>query len=302
MSQAWPEMPKENWQQNGATLHMWSQIVGKTRMALAPFQNHWWQVTFYVTPTGLTTSVMEKGPLAIEVEFDFVGHALRARDARGRTASFPLEPMTVAEFYRRYREALRSLDLEVKIFPRPVEVQEAIRFAEDEVHRSYDPRWSVWLHQVLLLSDAVLKEFRGRFLGKSSPVHFFWGGFDLAATRFSGRTAPRHGGGVPNCADWVMWEAYSHEVSSAGFWPGAAVFPEPIFYSYAYPAPEGFAAARVRPAAARWEPTLGEFILPYDALRRAADPAADLRAFLESTYEAAATLAKWDRAALERAT
>ena len=243
---------------------------------------------------------MERGDRAFEIELDLVRHVLRLRDERGRTPSFPLEPMTVAEFYRRFLELVRSLDIEVRIYRRPVEVSAAIPFDEDQVHASYDRTWAERLHQVLLTSDALLKEFRGLFVGKASPVHFFWGGFDLAATRFSGRTAPPHPGGIPNVGDWVMREAYSHEVISAGFWPGSIDYPEPTFYAYAYPQPAGFEGAAVRPAAARWDTTLREFVLPYHAVRRSSDPAGDVRAFLHSTYAAAADAAGWDRGALER--
>ena len=293
-------MPASNWLETAATVHMWSQIIGKTRLAFTPLSNHWWNVTLYVTPVGLSTSAIETDDRAFEIELDLVSHALRIRDDRGRTPSFALEPMSVADFYARFLAAMRSIDIPVHIWPHPVEVAEAIRFDEDRVHHDYDRGWVAWLHETLLRVDAIFEEFRGRFLGKVSPVHFFWGAFDLAVTRFSGRTAPRHGGGIPNCPDYVMQEAYSHEVSSAGFWPGAAYFPEPIFYSYAYPSPDGFADAKVRPSAARWEPALGEFVLPYEAVRRSSDPAAAVRAFLESTYDAAADLARWDRAALER--
>src|SRR5687768_5241180 len=215
---SWPELASDGWLEACSTLHMWSQIVGKTRLSLAPRQNHWWNVALYVTPTGLSTSVIEHEGGAFEVELDLLGHALRVRDSTGRAPTFPLQPMTTVEFYRSYREAMHAIGVELHIFGRPVEVAEAIRFDEDERHRSYDPEWSRRLHAVLLESDAILKVFRADFLGKSSPVHFFWGGFDLAATRFSGRAAPPHPGGIPNVGDWVMREAYSHEVSSAGFW------------------------------------------------------------------------------------
>jgi len=300
MVETWPDLATPNWQATALTIHMWSQIVGKTRLRLATAQNHWWHVALYVTPIGLTTSVIETGDRAFEIEFDLVGHALRIRDERGRTPSFPLEPMPVADFYRRFLEAMRSIDIEVRIFRRPVECVEAIPFDQDQVHRSYDRVWAERLHAVHLASDGILKKFRGEFRGKASPVHFFWGGFDLAATRFSGRTAPPHPGGVPNVGDWVMREAYSHEVSSAGFWPGAGYYPEAVFYAYAYPQPDGFERARIRPATARWDTTLREFVLPYDAVRRSSDPAGDVRAFLDSTYEAGADAAGWDRRALER--
>jgi hypothetical protein len=297
---AWPDLAREGWMETATTVLLWSQIVGKTRLAHAPPLNHWWHVPLYVTPVGLTTSEMISGQRGFEVELDFVTPALRVRDDRGRVESFRLEPMTVATFYRRYREALRAIGVELAIYPRPVEVVEAIPFAEDEQHGAYDAAWMRDFAAALVVIDDVLKEFRGGFLGKSSPVHFFWGGFDLAVTRFSGRRAPPHPGGVPNCPDHVMLEAYSHEVASAGFGPGDARFPEAAFYAYAYPEPAGFARAPVRPAAARYDAALGEFVLPYAAVRTSDDPRRDLLAFLQSTYDAAADLARWDRRALER--
>src|SRR5262245_9837039 len=279
---------------------MWTQIIGKTRLALEPMQNHWWQVTLAVTPVGVATPVLHDGDRAFTVELDLTGHALRARDAAGRTAGFALEPMTVADFYRRYRAALGELGVTLHIWPRPVEVDPAIPFAQDDVHRSYDRAWVSAFATALRSADQVLKEFRGRFLGKCSPVHFFWGGFDLAVTRFSGRPAPRHPGGVPNCADWVMHEAYSHEVSSAGFWPGNEESPHAAFYSYAYPEPAGYPEAAVRPSAAYYDRTFREFVLPYDAVRASSRPEGEIDAFLTSTYEAAADLGRWDRRALER--
>jgi hypothetical protein len=297
---AWPDLAKPGWLETVQTLQLWSQIVGKTRLASSPMVNHWWQVTLYATPVGLSTSLIHAGERAFEVELDLASSMLRLRDARGRTPSFPLEPMSVAQFYRKYRELLRSIDVELKIHDRPNEVLEAIPFERDEKHSAYDAEWARRFAAALLPIDAVLKEFRGEFLGKSSPVHFFWGAFDLAVTRFSGRSAPPHPGGIPNCPDRVMREAYSHEVSSAGFWPGDARFPEAAFYSYAYPEPAGFADAKVRPAAARYDTTLREHVLPYAAVRSASDPRRELRAFLDSTYEAAAELGQWDRPSLER--
>jgi hypothetical protein len=300
VTDAWPELGTKGWLQTATTLHMWSQIVGKTRLALEPMLNHWWQVTLYVTPRGLATPVLYDHERAFDVEFDFTGHALRIRDSDGRTPSFALEPMTVSEFHRRYRQALASIGVKLRIWPKPVEIVESIRFDEDVVHHSYDPAWARAFARALHSVDSVLKEFRGRFRGKASPVHFFWGGFDMAVTRFSGRTAPTHPGGIPNCADWVMQEAYSHEVSSAGFWVGNADAPEAAFYSYAYPEPEGFSGAQVRPETARYDTTLREFLLPYEAVRRSENPRSDVLAFLQSTYEVAATLGNWDRRALER--
>jgi hypothetical protein len=296
----WPALDTPGWLDTATTLHMWTQIVGKTRLALASPMNHWWHIALYVTPTGLTTSAMPLGERSVEIELDLVNHELRLRDEHGEASGFSLEAMSVATFYRRYRETLRDAGVTARIWPHPVEVEPSIPFPEDEEHASYDPGWATRFATALHLIDAELKAFRGAFVGKASPVHFFWGGFDLAVTRFSGRTAPRHPGRIPNCPDRVMWEAYSHEVSSAGFWTGNAAAPEPAFYSYAYPQPDGFERAPLRPAAARWDTTFREFLLPYEAVRRAADPRRDLREFLDSTYLAAANNARWDRRSLER--
>jgi hypothetical protein len=296
----WPALDTPGWLDTSTTLHLWTQIVGKTRLALASPTHHWWHVSLYVSVTGLATGPMPHGDRSFEIELDLVNHELRLRDDRGEARGFALEAMSVATFYRRYLETLRDAGLFVRIRPVPVEVEVAIPFAEDEHHASYDPGWATRFATALRLVDGELKTFRGGFLGKASPVHFFWGGFDLAVTRFSGRVAPQHPGGIPNCPDRVMWEAYSHEVSSAGFWTGSERDPEAAFYAYAYPTPDGFDRATVRPAAARWDTALGEFILPYDAVRRADDPRGDLRAFLDSTYHAAADTARWDRRSLER--
>lgn len=296
----WPPLPLAAWRDTYATLHMWTQVVGKTRLALAPMENHWWQCTLYVSDRGLTTSPMPDGTRLLTVAFDFIDHLLVLRTARGERRQFPLVPQSVARFHAQYLEALRSLGFTPRIHGRPSEVEESIPFAQDEVHAAYDRdavhRW--W--RAMLQADRVFKRFRGRFQGKQSPVHFFWGSFDLAVTRFSGRPAPRHPGGAPNCPDYVMVEAYSRECSSAGFWPGGGPVAEAAFYAYAYPQPEGYASATVQPAAASYHAKAGEFILPYDAVRTAADPDATLLQFLQSTYEAAATLAHWDRDALER--
>jgi Family of unknown function (DUF5996) len=297
MKDVWPELATPGWLERASTLHMWSQIVGKTRLALEPMLNHWWQITLYVTSRGLATPVLHDGERAFEVEFDLVDHALRVRDATGRTPSFPLEPMSVAEFYRRYRATLGSIGVELRIWPHPVEVVEAIPFDRDEVHRSYDPTWARALSTVLLGADAIFKEFRGSFLGKASPVHFFWGGFDLAVTRFNGKRAPER----PEF-DRMEREAYSHEVISAGFWPGSGTMPEPAFFSYAKPEPAGFKDARVAPSATFYNRDLNMFLLPYEEVRRTSSPRATLLDFLQSTYEAAANLAHWNRAELERAT
>ena len=296
----WPALPLADWRDTHATLHMWTQVVGKTRLALAPMENHWWQCTLYVSERGLTTTPMPAGVRLLTVDFDFIDHLLVLRTAEGERRQFPLVAQSVARFYERYRQALRELRIEPRMLGRPVEVDKAIPFAEDEEHAAYDrdavQRW--W--RALGQADRVFKRFRSGFNGKQSPSHFFWGSFDLAVTRFSGRPAPRHPGGAPNCPDYVMVEAYSHECSSAGFWPGGGAVEEAAFYSYAWPEPEGYAAAPVQPAAAWYHPQAREFILPYQAVRTADDPDGTLLQFLQSTYEAAARLGHWDRATLER--
>lgn len=302
MTDAWPALPIDSWRDTYETLHMWTQIVGKTRLALAPMENHWWQVVLYVSERGLTTSPIPSGHRTFAVDFDFLQHNLSVTTSDGDARTLPLRPRSVADFYEDYRSLLRSLDLKVKIWPVPVEVESSIRFTEDRTHASYDADSATRLWQVLVQADRVLKRFRGRFLGKASPVHFFWGGFDLAATRFSGRRAPLHPGGVPHVGDWVMHEAYSHEVSSLGFWLGRGPNPEPMFYAYAYPEPEGFRSYPVKPAAARYDEELREFVLPYESVRIAADPDEAVLEFAQTTYAAAADLGGWDRAALERAT
>jgi hypothetical protein len=298
---AWPELPLASWRDTYATLHLWTQIVGKTRLALAPMENHWWQVALYLTPRGLTTSAMPYGERTLSVELDFIEHRLHFRSSDGATRRMELRPRTVADFYAEYMDGLRELGVRAKFKPSPAEVVTAIPFAEDREHKSYDEDAARRCWQIMLQADRVMKRFRGRFLGKASPVHFFWGSFDLAATRFSGRRAPTHGGGAPNCPDYVMIEAYSHECASCGFWPGGGALDEPAFYAYAYPEPEGFAARAVRPEGARYLKEAGEFILPYAAVRSAASPDEALLEFFQSTYEAAAELGRWDRAALERA-
>lgn len=300
MTNAWPALPLESWRDTYATLHMWTQIVGKTRLALAPMQNHWWQVVLYVTERGLTTSSIPSGARTFAVEFDFLEHNLSVRTSDGGFRTLPLRPSSVADFYADYLALLRSLRLEVKIWPVPVEVETSIRFPEDRTHASYDAESATRLWRLLMQADRVLKRFRGRFLGKASPVHFFWGGFDLAATRFSGRRAPPHPGGVPNVGNWVNLEAYSHECSSVGFWPGGGPIPEPVFYAYAYPEPEGFRSYPVQPAAAHYSEEMREFMLPYEAVRTAASPDDALLDFAQTTYAAAADRGNWDRAALER--
>ena len=279
---------------------MWTQIVGKTRLALAPMQNHYWQVALYLTSRGLTTSPIPIGARTFEVDFDFIDHDLAIRTSDGASLAMPLRPRTVADFYAEYRELLRELEIEVKIWPRPVEVGRAIPFAEDREHAAYDPGYANRFWRVLAQSDRVLKRYRGQFLGKSSPVHFFWGSFDLAVTRFSGRAGPRYAGTVPNCPPYVMVEAYSHECASVGFWPGNDALPEPAYYAYSYPTPAGYGDRPTRPAGAYYHAGMGEFILPYEAVRNSPSPDDALLAFAESTYGVAADLAKWDRTALER--
>jgi hypothetical protein len=295
----WPELTLARWEDTRVTFHMWTQIVGKVRLALEPMMNHWWQVPLYVSSRGLTTSLMHAGDIGLEMEFDLIDHRLVLRTTDGQRAQIGLEPQSVARFYEATMAALGDLGISVSILARPVEVAEAIPFAEDEKHRAYDAGAVHDFWRALVHAHRVMTRFRNRFIGKASPVHFFWGAIDLATTRFSGREAPKHPGGAPNCADWVMELAYSHEVSSCGFWPGGSA--EGSFYSYAYPEPAGFAEWPVTPEAALYDPMLSEFILPYAAVRTAADPDAVLLSFLQSTYEAAAELAAWDRTALERA-
>jgi hypothetical protein len=297
---AWPSLPLAAWSDTCATLHRWTQIVGKLRLAQSPWVNHSWHVTLYVTATGLTTSAIPYGTRTFQVDFDFVAHRLTVRTSDGGAGGFALVPQSVAAFYAQLMAELATLGIRVKIVARPNEVPDPIPFAEDETHRAYDADYANRYWRALAQADRVMKTFRARFIGKCSPVHYFWGAPDLAVTRFSGRPAPEHPGGVPNLPDWVAREAYSHEVSSCGFWPGGGAVPDAAFYAYAYPEPDGFADARVQPDAAYYSPELREFVLPYDAVRAAASPDATLLAFLQATYEAAADLAQWDRAALER--
>ena len=293
----WPALPLAVWQDTYQTLHMWTQIVGKVRLALSPLVNHWWATTLYVTPRGLTTSPIPYGKRTFEVAFDFLDHTLWIQSSDGASRAMGLYPRSVADFYREFLALLQALGIDVTINPLPQEVSNPIRCDEDHVHAAYDAAYASRWWRILLQSERVLQQFRARFLGKCSPVHFFWGGFDLAVTRFSGRRAPERPG-----ADRVTREAYSHEVSSCGFWPGTPGGPvqESAYYAYMAPEPPGFAAAAVRPAAAAYNQEFGEFILPYEAVRTAADPDATLLDFVQSTYEAGAKLANWDRAALER--
>jgi hypothetical protein len=296
--EVWPELPLAAWAETRDTLHLWTQVVGKVRLALAPMVNHWWQVPLYVTCRGLTTSPVPYGTRTFQVNFDFIKHRLLILTSDGREESFPLRPGSVAGFHAEVTGRLRALGIEVRIWTTPVELEDPVPFEADRRHAAYDAGYAHRFWHVLVQADRVLAAFRARFLGKVSPVHFFWGSFDLAVTRFSGRPAPRHPG-APNVADSVTREAYSHEVSSCGFWPGAGGL-DAMFYAYAYPQPPGFADVTVRPAAASYSRDLGEFVLPYDALRRAEAPDATLLEFLQGTYAAAADLADWDRAALER--
>jgi hypothetical protein len=295
----WPELVYEEWKDTLETLHLWTQIVGKIRLTQTPWINHSWHVPLYVTARGLTTSPMPYGARTFEIAFDFLEHRLRIDTDDGASADIALRPQTVADFYRAVFTALAGLGIEVAIRPMPSEIPDAVHLDQDRVHASYDADAAGRFWLALVRVDRVCKTFRSRFIGKVSPVHFFWGSFDLAVTRFSGRRAPPHPGGVPNLPDWVAREAYSHEVSSAGFWPGGPQFPEAIFYSYAYPEPNGFRGVPVRPAAARFDPGLGEFVLPYANVRAAADPEDVLLEFLQSTYEAAAERGGWDRESLE---
>ena len=295
----WPALEWSEWRDSALTLQLWMQIVGKIRLALTPWLNHSWHVPFYLSSRGLATAPIFHDGRAFEFEFDFLAHRLRYRDSKGGEEELPLAPQSVAIFHAGLFALLRRRGIAIAIHDYPNELPDPIRFTDDHVHSAYDPDAVRRFWRILLGADALLKQFRTGFLGKASPVHFFWGSFDLAVTRFSGRSAPPHPGGVPNLPDAVTREAYSHEVSSAGFWPGNDSYPHAAFYSYAYPVPEGFSGAAVKPAAARFEPSLGEFVLRYDDVRRAADPDQSISAFLDSTYRAAADLAHWDRAALE---
>jgi hypothetical protein len=294
-STPWPPLPLAEWEPTRATLHMWTQIVGKVRLALSPRVNHWWQVPLYVSARGLTTSAIPYGDDIFEIEFDFAGGNLEIRKSGQATTFVRLYPRSVADFYHETMTALRGIGIDVKIWPMPVEIANPIPFPDDREHASYDPEYVNRFHRILLQVDTILKEFRGRFTGKASPVHFFWGSFDLAATRFSGRRAPERVG-----ADPITREAYSHECSSAGFWPGGGEITGPAFYSYAAPEPPGYAAGRVLPPAAHYHAGLREFILMYDDARRAASPRSELLDFVQSTYDAAANLGHWDRVNLER--
>jgi len=291
----WPPLPWAEWEPTASTLHMWTQIVGKTRLALTPLQNHWWNVPLYVTARGLSTSAMPYNDDVLDIEFDFVAHELHFRLGSGRFVSVRLRAQSVADFYKEYLGCLESLGVAVKIDPMPCELANPIRFDLDTVHNAYDAKYVERFWRILVHTDKIFREFGKGFLGKVSPIHFFWGSFDLAVTRFSGRPAPPRKG-----ADAIQREAYSHEVISAGFWPGNGGYGAAAFYCYAAPVPQGLAEASIRPAAAGWDASLGEFIFKYDAVRTQASPEEALMEFLQSTYEAAANASKWDRASLER--
>ena len=293
--ECWPALPLNSWSDTYATLHMWTQIVGKVRLRLTPVVNHWWNIPLYVTARGLTTSRIPYGERAFELCFDFIGHQLVLETTDGLLKVLPLEPRSVAEFYQAFMELLRSAEIEVKVWRMPVEIPDPIAFDKDRMHASYDRASVEKFWRILLSVDTVLNQFRAKFIGKSSPVHFFWGSFDLAVTRFSGRRAPERPG-----VDAMTREAYSHEVSSVGFWPGGGDVQGAAFYSYAAPEPQGFKNARVTPGAAFYDLQLGEFLLMYDDVRNAKSPTTSLLEFCQSTYEAAATLGNWDRGALER--
>ncbi len=299
---AWPRLTLDEWAPTQSTLHRWTQIVGKTRLALAPMQNHWWQVVLYVTDRGLTTSPIPYNGRTFDVSFDFVDHRLVTLTSDGDERSIPLAPQSVADFYREYMSMLHALEIDVRLWPVPVEMADAMPFVDDNTHASYDADAAYRCWQILVNTDRVLKAFRARFLGKSSPSHFWWGGFDIACTRFSGRPAPEYTNSIPNCPDYVMKEGYSHECISAGWWPGSVGSPvtEPTFYSYSYPEPAGFDVASVRPDGAYYQQQMREWFLPYEVVRSSSDPDHALLEFLQSVYEAGANLAEWDRAALER--
>jgi hypothetical protein len=296
-SDSLPSLPLADWEPTRATLHMWSQVVGKIRLAQTPLVNHWWNVTLYLTARGLTTSAMPYAGRTFEIEFDFIAHQLLISVSDGATRKLALEPRTVADFYRDVMALLRELDIEVKIWTTPVEVPDPIPFEQDTQHAAYDPEFAHRFWRALAWSAQVFEEFRAGFVGKCSPVHFFWGSFDLAVTRFSGRRAPARAG-----VELITREAYSHEVISHGFWTGSGNVPYPAYYAYAAPEPAGFQQAQVRPATAFYNKETGGYVLPYDDVRRADAPERALLEFMQTTYEAGATLASWDRAALERTT
>ena len=295
----WPALPTAEWTDTLETLHLWSQVVGKIRLRYSPWLNHSWSVPLYLSTRGLRTSVIPYGQEMVELEFDLISSRLDIHTTADRSGHVELRSVTVADFHAAVLEAMEGVGMPVEISPMPNEIPDAVPFPEDTAQRRYDPAHAMALWRALISTQRVLMEFRAGFKGKASPVHFFWGSFDLATTRFSGRTAPEHPGGIPNFPDDVAREAYSHEVTSAGFWPGNRESPEPIFYSYAYPTPEGFAASSVEPDAAFWLEELGEFALPYSAVAESSDPDSTLLSFFETTHAAAAGLADWDRETLE---
>ncbi len=295
----WPALPLASWKDTCTTLNRWAQMVGKVRLALTPLSNHWWNVALYVSTCGLTTSPIPYGPRLFEMEFDFIEHQLHVRTSDRGSKDLPLTPRSVADFYRDFRAVLKALEIDVEIWTMPVEIADPIPFDQDRVHASYDPASARKFWRILVSADEVFKVFRSRFIGKSSPVHFFWGGFDLAVTRFSGRRAPERNDADPILRK-IMREGYSHEVISAGFWPGGGGVEDAAFYCYAAPQPEGFEKQPVRPASAFYHTGMGEYILTYEDVRRASSPTTTLLEFLQSTYEAGAIAGKWDREALER--
>jgi hypothetical protein len=307
MTEAWPPLTLDAWEPTYATLQLWTQVLGKTRLALCPMENHYWQAALYVSTRGLTTAPMPVRDGLLEIELDFVSHALIARTSDGALDTFSLIPMSVAEFFSRYMRVMRALDVPLHLYEAPSEVADRTHFSQDTRHHDYDADAAHRCWCILRDSDRVLKQYRGAFLGKSSPVHFWWGAFDLACTRFSGRRAPLHPGGVPYLADRIVREAYSHECMSVGWWPGGGAgvvgdppVREPAYYAYAYPEPRGFSTARIAAREAYYHPTMLEWILPYEVVRNSKEPDAVVRAFADSTYEAAATLGHWDRQACER--
>ncbi len=296
----WPDLPLSAWSDTCETLHRWTQVVGKVRLASTPLVNHWWNVTLRVNSRGLIAPANIHAGRTFDVVFDFIDHRLVIATSDGRSESLMLRPMSVADFYAEFMQRLHRLDLDVHIWTMPSEIENAVPFDQDRAHAQYDPDYASRFREVLVQTARVMNEFRARFIGKASPVHFFWGSFDLAVTRFSGRTAPPPTGVTPNVAGWVMAEAYSHEVSSCGFWPGNGGYGRAAFYVYAYPEPAGYGDTRLRSAEAFYDKNLGQFILPYDTVAQVRDPDALLLGFLQETYDAAANLAKWDRGALER--
>ena len=301
LSEVWPALPLEAWKDTYATLHMWTQIVGKIRLAQSPWVNHSWHCTLHVTPRGLSTGPVPHENRMFKIDFDFIDHELTVKSSDGRSCRIMLRPQSVAAFYASLMAGMDKLDLPVKIHHWPNEVADPVRFDEDETHRAYDREYANRFWRILVQVDRIFELFRATFTGKCSPVHYFWGSADLAVTRFSGRPAPRHPGGIPNLPDWVVQEAYSEELSSCGFWPGSGAIPYPAFYSYAYPEPLHFATAAVQPVGAFYSNDLHEFILPYDIVLESKSPDETLLRFLQTTYAAAADLAKWNRSSLERA-